>query len=150
MKMQVIAQNCWHDACGTVCRCSHNPAAGCIFLIDGHGIDRQPIIRQKRVAAVVAPIVLQLVVKLSRTTANIQTTGHHTITAQAALDTAAHGSPNAIKTAVQITARHMFFFVSPFHFGNRQPAVVSHLKHFSGTAERKRHIGLIVRFAPLR
>ncbi len=38
----------------------------------------------------------------------------------------------------------MLFFIGPLHFGDRQPAVVGHLKHLSSTTERKRHISLVV------
>ncbi len=38
----------------------------------------------------------------------------------------------------------MLFFISPLHFGDRQPAVMGHLKHLSGTTEWKRHISPVV------
>ncbi len=44
MEMQVIADGRRHDAGSPVCRRGDDATAGCVLLVDRHGVDREPVI----------------------------------------------------------------------------------------------------------
>ncbi len=116
--MEIIAQHRRHHAGRAIGRRRDHPAAGSVFLLDRHGIDGEPVVGEQRIVAVVAPVLLQAVMKLARAAADIETAGQCAIARKAALDAAAHRAPDAIQPRIEIGARPVPLLVDALHFGN--------------------------------
>ncbi|ABX62243.1 Conserved hypothetical protein [Brucella canis ATCC 23365] len=144
MEMEIITQHCGNHTRSSVCGRRHHPATGSVLLVDGHGVNRQPVIGEQRVAAIVTPVFLKLVMQLARAPPHIQPARHDTIAAEPTLNAIAHRAPYPVQAMIQINARHATFFVCALHLCNRKTAGVSHFEHFGCIAERIRHIGPVV------
>ncbi len=133
--MQIIADRGRHDACRTIGRRGHDTAAGGIFLVHRHRVDAQPVIGEQRIDLVGAPLILQLVMDHAGAAANLEATRQNAVLGKAAIDTALHRRPDAVKAGIQFFSGHGTFLVRPFHLGNRKTRTRRHFKHLFGGPE---------------
>ena len=140
MEVQIVADRRRHDSGSAVGGRGHDAATSGIFLVDGHGIDRQPIIREHGIEAVRAPLLLQLVMDRLGAAANFQPARQLAFLAQAAVDAACHRIPDPVEAGIEVFAGAHHFLIRPFHLGNRQTRRSRHGEHLLRRREGIGHL----------
>ena len=135
--MQVVAHHRRHDAGRAVGRRGDDAAAGGILLVDRHRVDRQPVIGEQRVAAVVrASSRLQLVVDLAGAAPHLEPARHDAVLREAALDAGA-ASPSQMpsRPPIELGARARASSLARFISAIARPTL-PHRQHLGGVGER--------------
>ena len=76
MELQHIADGGRNNAGGTIGRRGDNTSANGVLLVDRHGIDAEPVIGEQRIAPVLLPFILQLVMQDPGASAHLQAARH--------------------------------------------------------------------------
>ena len=107
VEMQPVAQHRRNDAGRAIGRRRDDAAAGGVLLVDGHGVDREPVIGEQRVGPVLAPFFLQLLVQLAGAAPHLEPARHDAVLRQAAVDAARASPPRCASSPASSSSRDM-------------------------------------------
>ncbi len=130
----VVANDGRNDAGSPVRGRCHDPAAGRIFLVDGHCIDGQPIVHDVRLGAVRPDLGQKLDVDRAGAAAHLEAARQDTLLRQAPRYAAIHRSPYRIELRIEsITMGNAF--IGALHLGNAHARSTAHRQHLGRGAK---------------
>ena len=136
MEMQPVAHHGGDDAGRAIGRRGDDAAAGGVLLVDGHGVDRQPVIGEQRVRPVLAPFLLQLVMQLAGAAAHLQPARHDAVLRQAAVDAARSSRSQIRSSPASSSSRDMSVSsLARFISAIERPLLRRHGQHLDGVGE---------------
>ena len=128
-----------HDASGTIGRCSDDPAARGVFLIDRHGVQVDEIQNGELVFQCLLGPGAQRAVQLSGAALDAQATGQMTLGAAAAGHAGLHGLPDRVQPVVKLLIGAPGVLVAAHHLGNRQAGAYRDGQQLVAAGERVGH-----------
>jgi hypothetical protein len=116
----VVVQHRRDDARGTIGGRGDDAAAGCVLLVDRHGVDVDEIQDGELVAQGPLGLGAECAVQFGGAALDQQVAGQAAFGADAALHTGAHRLPDAVQPGIHLGVGAPGLFVGPHHLGDGQ------------------------------